>query len=497
MSDKSEKTILAVPISGSENEENPQPSGGGQGAGERFSLAQGSDNDSRPEESIEERASKMATKAGQRLLDWQASYTSLINQISGFYAVEINKLIHPINIRLGAFLNGLRWDLEQEPQNILRQAQADFASLRGNALNYQSDRAEFMGKLEHERRIFPNLTEDDVRKTDVKTTGSWILFAAILAVMVLGESAANMALLASALEGGLIQAFMVATLVSIINVAGIGAGAGFLYAFLFRKLRNVFYAVLPVWFAALLILNLLVGRHRENFILDIEAKEHAAEANASNLSEGLSSLVVSSSEITEVSLNPVAWHFESGLFFLLGMVLCSFGFYKGLSFMRPGENIKPFLDKLDKLKQKIEQGIGTIPAQCGERLVSLRKKVADEIVKLDQIVKKAENDFEDMEVRWDIIINVIETEFVNSYNQAHPSQKISMDNIRSAEVAASFPATEADRGTIVRGKKSVSDYENEVQTKFYDTVASINSQILDMQHEYRQALDSLMNTPRS
>ena len=455
----------------------------------------GAPNPDAPSQTIEERASEEASKAGQRLLDWKASYAALTNKISGFYTEQINDLIHPINKQMGEQLNGLRFDLDKGPASILQEAKDDYASLHGDAVKYQRDRAEFNKRLEKERRVFSDLSEDDIRKTEIKTPGSWFLFFAILGLIVLLESAANMGLLASALEGGLVQAFLTATLVSVVNVMGIGAGIGFLCAFLFRKLRGVFYAALPLWFGGVVLLNLVIGRHREKEVIGIEAEEQAA--NAESLSEGLGSLVVAPSEITEVSLNVVSWHFESVLFFLLGIVLSCFGFYKGLFFIRPGENLKPILDKLDTLQKKVEQGIDDIAAQGRQKIYQLRKKVADEFVTLNSIVDEGENAFQDMEEGWGRIIDVIEHEFVNSYNQAHPEQKISSKDIRETDIAADFPATQADRDAIIRGKQSIKDYRETGQGLFYDAIQSINAQIGQNQSEYRAAIHTLMHDSHS
>ena len=482
MPDEADKTILKAPVSGSSD-------------GEKYAMssyAEATDSEQH-RESIEDRARNMATKAGQKQHGWQANYTALIRQVSSFYCEEINGIIHPINNSMSKFLNGLYFDLNHGPDKILTDMESDFGSLLAKAKKYRSSYREFMEKLKQERKIFPNLTEDDVRKTSIKTSGSWVLFIAILAVMILIESTANMSLLAGALEGGLIQAFVVAVLVSIINVAGVGAGAGFLCAFLYRKMRELFYFVFSMWFVVVVFLNLIVGRHRENFVLDIEAKEKIAEAGAVDLSGGLSSLVVSAADIAAVSFNPITWKFESVLFFLLGIGLSAFGFYKGLSFFAPGENIKPFLEKLDTLKQEINQGIEAIPKQCNDKLSTLRQDVGQEITDLNHVVNKGENAFQSMEHGWDIIINVIETEFVNSYNFADPTQKIAEEDIRGAKVAAVFPATSAVRETITRGKNAIQDYDKHGKEKFFNTIASITSKILNMQCEYRDAIQGVMD----
>ena len=464
------KSVLQIPISGDHTQK--------------------TDDTEIAQESIEERARANATKAGQRLLDWQASYVAMIKDVSGFYSTEINKIIYPINKKLGAYLNGLTWDLKNQPDAILLQADNEYKASLNDAMKYNHGRVEFNKKLEKEKQYFPDLSEDDIRKTTVKTPAHWTLFFAILGIIVLLESVANMALLARALEGGLIQAFLVATLVSIINVMGVGTGVGFFLAFLFRKLRKFFNIALPIWFGTVLLLNLEVGRHREGFILDIEAKERAAEST--NSVDGLNSLVVVSEKFSDVTYSLHSWHFESVLFFLLGIVLSCFGFYKGFCFLATGENLKLFLDKLDALKEKVEQKISSMPNQYREQLEDLRKKVSDEISQINEAVSSGDNKFQDMEAGWNILIDVIGTEFINSYNQAHPGEKITMETIASAKVAAKFPATPADRDSITKGMEAMQEYRSNEQTIFNDKISSINEKIAKRQEEYLQATSSQM-----
>ncbi len=318
MTDKNKDSVLSVPISGSVSGNAHKPS----------------NNEEAPRENIEDVAKREATQAGMNLTDWQPSYAGLVKSVAGFYAKEINKIIFPINRQVGKYFNGLRYNLDAKTDSILLEAKTEFGSLHSDAQKYNRDFSEFNKKLQKEQRIFPDLSEDDIRKTSIKTSADWLLFFAILGLIVLLESAANMSLLSTAIEGGLIQAFMVALLVSIINVMGVGTGIGFLCAFLFRKARTVCYVFLPIWFFLVVVLNLVVGRHREGFVRDIEAKEKAADA--ASAVEGIDSLVITAEELSEISFGVHAWHFESVLFFLLGIVLSCFGFYKGFFILRRG-----------------------------------------------------------------------------------------------------------------------------------------------------------------
>ena len=447
-----------------------------------------------PRESVKERACRMATKAGQQRRGWQASYAELSEDIRSFYAEEISRLTRDINGQLGAHLNGLGWNLSKGTNSVLQQTKRKYTSLHSDALKYQRDRAEFNKRLEKERLVYPDLSEDDIRKTEIKTFGSWFLFFAILSFIVLLESAANMSLLAGAVEGGLVQAFWLATLVSVVNVMGVGAGVGFLCAFLFRKLRGVFYAALPLWLGGVVAFNLVVGQHREGYMLKIIKAEE--QANAKSLSEGLGSLAAAPGQLAEaVSLNILSWHFESILFLLLGIVLSCLGFYKGISCIRPGEKLKPVLDELNALQEKVEQGIDAIASEGSNSLDELRKSVSDVLWNTDKIVRACEDCFYDMEAGWTSMFNLIRHEFVDSYNQANPGKQISAESIKETDIVVAFPASQPDKDAIDRGMQFIKNYETD-QKSFFAVIDSANAEISREQDEHRQAVHSLMHDSR-
>ena len=147
-----------------------------------------------------------------------------------------------------------------------------------------------------------------------------------LALCIVGEAVVNIALLMEALPGGALTAFLVAVLVSVINVGFVGAGLGFLAALIKRHvgLTARFWsftgaaALLALWF------NHLLGRHREAFTRIIEATEQevAGGPAAPPLREVLAT----------VEANPLAWELQPLLFALLGICLCAVGFAKGFTF---------------------------------------------------------------------------------------------------------------------------------------------------------------------
>ena len=153
-----------------------------------------------------------------------------------------------------------------------------------------------------------------------------------LSLCIVGEAIVNIALLMEALPGGALTAFLVALLVSVINVGFLGAGLGFLAALIKRHsgMTARFWgfagavALLALWF------NHLLGRHREAFTRIIEATEQevAGGTPVPPLREVLAT----------VGANPLAWELQPLLFALLGICLCAVGFAKG--FLFPEEEVE-------------------------------------------------------------------------------------------------------------------------------------------------------------
>ena len=109
----------------------------------------------------------------------------------------------------------------------------------------------------------------------------WLWLIAVFAVCVTVEAGLNIGLLMGGLEGGGLEAFLLAVLTSMINVGGLGIAAGyFLYT-----LRRRFVAATPwlyqtawgIWGAFALGFNLLAGRHRQSYSRAVEADPSRSE----------------------------------------------------------------------------------------------------------------------------------------------------------------------------------------------------------------------------
>lgn len=181
-----------------------------------------------------------------------------------------------------------------------------------------------------------------------------------LALCIVGEAVVNIALLWEALPGGFLRAFLIALLVSVINVGFVGAGLGFLAALIKRHvgLTARFWGFASAVALLALSFNHLLGRHREAFTRIIEATEQEVDGGppVPPLREVLAT----------VEANPLAWELQPLLFALLGIGLCAVGFAKGFTF--PEEEVKA--------KVKREEDGEPLPVTLGTEDGSNSRRVA-------------------------------------------------------------------------------------------------------------------------
>lgn len=159
---------------------------------------------------------------------------------------------------------------------------------------------------------------------------SWWGLIFVVALCVLLESIFNVPLLMSAVRGGVVEAVSLAILVSLINVGGLGVGAGLLFSWLRRQpeTRSLAHpATFVVWLVVATGFNLVAGRHREAYARRAELVDR----------EGADAAVTVQALLPDVTFNPLAWEFQALLFALLGMALCAVGFAKGFTFIRVPE----------------------------------------------------------------------------------------------------------------------------------------------------------------
>ena len=368
---------------------------------------------------------------------------------------RVNEALQTVRTELSKPLNGWHFSRTQAPSQLPIEARNELKALQLRHIKHEQEEAKLPG----------------LNEIDLPTGGQWLKLIALLALFIVIEAGANMMLLSSALTTGLVGAFVTALLVSVINVGALGAGSGLLVSALNRhsKTRTPLFSACGAVFVIALILNLIVGRHREGFTRLIEMRDQAGSSMG-----GVT--IASARELAaEVSLNPATWELQSFLFFALGLALCAVGFYKGYTFVRAGTKREKAKVILDKELTDIKTQYLTLPDRYRGKLHNVRSEVAGWVEKLDQKRLQAVDIFEDIEKRWENggHLGFVEAEFIIAYN-FHNAEEINQDMLTlhrdEINVDLSFPAGEADRRVLEHAQSIVSSWRESQRGEFFERV---------------------------
>lgn len=310
------------------------------------------------------------------------------------------------------------------------------------------------------------------------------------------EAVANSYLLASALTTGLVGAFITAVVVSFLNVGALGAGIGLLLSALRRRAAHsgLFYASLAAWGAGAVLLNLLVGRHREAFARLIDAREQeisgAVETNMATATEMAST----------IPYIPSSWQFESLLFFCLGIALCVFGFFKGYTFIGAGDPHHARRE-LDRQKAEILSEYHSLSGRYRGRLTEdLRGSVAGWIESLERAWQSAINDKEDLKANWSggSLLAQVEALFIAAYNDSH-AEKIDQpmldEHREQGGIDISYPATPADLQVPNEARDIIRKWTETEQQAFFEDINEQTKEIDRVWTDYRPLIvDELART---
>ena len=424
-------------------------------------------------EDLKESAIRIAENASN---EWKSAHFKLLAEIRTTYQQAINIVLGKLRSKLGNPLNGWKFDCAKRPGQVTIDAENELLRLRQRSLVYQAS-------------IRQNLDSKpaELEYPDPKTSRDWLTFIAILAVLIVLEALANVTLLAPALSTGLIGAFVTALLVSAINVAALGAGSGLAVSRLRYKStgRRWIGPVCGLWGLLAVGLNLLVGRHREAFARTIDQRElqvsQASEADMIALIQGIAA---------DTPFNPFTWKLESLLFFLLGVALCAFGFYKGFTFMKPRLRRSEEKTRLASERSQIEDEYHGLSQRYRKILTDeIRPSVAGWVEELSVDCLEAKNGFEDLEHDWSegISMHYILSQFVIAYNMNHVD-KIDLEMLEvhrgSQQVDLSFPATPADRKVLSSADELLSAWTDSGQEEFFATIVDETQRIDDLWKNY-------------
>lgn len=333
----------------------------------------------------------------------------------------------------------------------------------------------------------------------------WLGLIAVFAVFVVIEAAANIGLLMDALAGGALAAFLLAILVSIVNVGGFGISAGLFLSWLrrqFGKTRHGLYqAAWGSWMASAFAFNLVAGRHREAYALVVEQIRQNPTAPVPAARDLL----------PEVSFNPLTWEFQALLFALLGMFLCALGCAKGFTFIQ-GQADNSQADGGAENDEDVGQGesadghgvseapppqerqlfdaFASLPQRYQSRLTSdLRREVADWYRALDHERRNLTTLLEMLKDKPNrqACVDAAEHAFIVAHNSNYPD-KVDVQSVEAHRlekhpeplaVTASDPQVMDEAGALV------TEWRESGQAAFDKQVAAANEKIAASWHNYK------------
>ncbi len=337
-------------------------------------------------------------------------------------------------------------------------------------------------------------------------TKIWGLILIALCLLVF-ESFWNVGLLLSALEGGAVEAFMLALLLSFVNVGAVGIGLGTLLQFLQRKIgqtkRGLYHAAWGGWIVLMLGFNMIMGRHREAY--GRVAEEITANPTGVRPTPG--------SFLPEISWIPINWDLQALAFCLVGIAVCAAGCVKGFTFMRKLRGDEPKdvelqrsgvgsvsqVDFEGKIKleannadneSQIFDTFMSLPQRYGRRLAhELRNQVAGWYQKLDRERREVQTkiDWLNNEQNWQALVDTAEHAFVAAHNANYP-EKIDREQVaahRQEKYPNPLTKPTSDAEILRDAAEAVEGWKKEGRDEFDDRLESAFAKVTEVWKRYK------------
>ena len=334
----------------------------------------------------------------------------------------------------------------------------------------------------------------------------WLGLIAVFAVFVTIEAGANIGLLMGALPGGALQAFLLAVLISAINVGGFGISAGYYLSTLRRRVGRtrprLYQAAWGAWMLSALAFNLVAGRHREAYARVLQQIKEAPTAPVPATRDLL----------PDIPFNPLAWELEAFLFALLGMFLCALGFAKGFSFIRrkaddsgadrqgsqddenraQGESVGAdgVSEATSPHHRQLFDAFASLPQRYQGRLKSeLRGEVANWYRALDQERRNVTTLLEMLkeEQNTQACIDCVEHAFIVAHNSNYPD-KIDLKGVeahRLEKYSEPLAVTASDLQVLDEAGALVSEWRESGQAAFDKRIAAAHQEITAIWNNYK------------
>lgn len=437
--------------------------------------------------------------------EWRSAHDSLLASLRLDLQNYVDLSLGNLRTKLSDPLGPAGSSQSQGPKELVRRAEKELKQLElcrkwGQPL----DRLSLLGvgngasdrDPESEPEAAPPRTNPGNDDSKVHWT-RWLWLIAVFAVCVTFEAGANIGLLMSALPGGALQAFLLAILISAINVGGFGISAGY-YLFTLRRRfgrtrPRLYQAAWGAWMLSALAFNLVAGRHREAYARVLQQIKNDPTAPVPDPGDLLPG----------IPFNPLAWELEALLFALLGMFLCTLGFAKGFTFMREkadnsgtdgqesedddnrgqGESAKAdgVTEAMSLHNRQLFDTFTSLPYRYQRSLTDLRGEVANWYRALDQERRNVTTLLERLKVKENrqACIDSLEHAFIVAHNINYP-HKIDLQGVevhRIEKYAEPFAVTASDPQVLNEAGALVSEWRESDQARFDKQIAAAHEEI--------------------
>ena len=440
--------------------------------------------------------------------EWRSAHDSLLASLRLDLQNYVDLSLGNLRTKLSDPLGPAGSSPSQGPKELVRRAEEELKQLElcrkwRQPLGHVSLLHVGNSASDRDPRPQPPQTNPDNDDSKVHWT-RWLWLIAVFAVCVTIEAAANIGLLMGALPGGALQAFLLAILISAINVGGFGISAGY-YLFTLRRRfgrtrPKLYQAAWGAWMLLALAFNLVAGRHREAYarvLQQIKNDPTAPVPDAGDLLPG-------------IPFNPLAWELEALLFALLGMFLCALGFAKGFTFMRgkadnsgtdgkgsedddnrgQGESAEADggIEATSPHNRQLFNAFTSLPQRYLGSLTDLRGEVANWYRALDLERRNVTTLLERLKVKESrqACIDNLEHAFIVAHNLNYP-HKIDLQSVevhRLEKYAEPFAVTASDPQVLDEAGALVSEWRESGQAAFDKRIAAAHEEITAIWDNY-------------